>query len=160
MKKIIPILLLASLASCRPQRTITETVIRDSIITNTVTQFRDTTLYVTIKGDTIINTILLRQDLTTDKSILSTDLARSVAWVEMGRLQHVLYQNDTIVPITIKNAIRLTWERAERFYRQNDTQIRTVEKTPRWVRGYLAGSMVFGMLMLIAGLIYLFRLIR
>lgn len=107
----------------------TITIRKDSIIRTTNTVYRDTTITVTIPGDTVINTeiVYIKNGLVFSKKlILNTSLARSESWVENSVLKGVLMQRDSVVDVRIDNAIRVTWERAERFFSEKQTVV--VEK--------------------------------
>lgn len=73
-----------------------------TVVTNTVTVYRDTTIYITLHGDTVYESVPV------DKvSRLKTPLARSVAWIEGGKLKHVMVQKDTTLAQTLKGAITM-----------------------------------------------------
>jgi len=117
----------------------TETMIirKDSIIRETTTIFRDTTVYITVPGENqyFTDTVYVKDGMIYFKpSHLRTSFAESDAWIENNRIMHTLTQNDTIVPITIKNAIRLTWERAEKYFSKDQTRIVEKKVIPKWVK--------------------------
>jgi len=74
-----------------------------------ITKYRDTTIYINIKGDTFRNDLITHLDTAglsmSRVSELQTSLAISKAWVTKGILHHELVQNDTLLSQTIKNAI-------------------------------------------------------
>lgn len=86
--------------------------------TNTVTEYKDTVVYVTIPGSTVTqhDTIFVESSpdpfgvpqLNTRKSTLNTSLATSTAWVQNGQLKHTLVQRDSVYKAQINNAIRIT----------------------------------------------------
>lgn len=82
--------------------------ITDSVtITKTVTIIKDTTVYVTIAGDTVRDTIRLSvPGINTPHSLIRTRYAISDAWIENSLLRHTLEQINTNVPVTIAGAIR------------------------------------------------------
>lgn len=111
---------------------------KDSIIRETKTVYRDTTIYYQLPGDTVIDSIPIEK--TTEGSIiaktstLKTSLAESRAWIQNDKMHHTLIQNDTLLQIKLKDAIRHTWERAERFYLKDQTRIVEKKVVPLWVK--------------------------
>lgn len=78
----------------------------DSVfIHSTTTIFRDTTIFVTIEGDTVKITIRAVEG---KKSELKTKYAVSVCWVENDSLHHELRQIESNIPATIPGAIQIT----------------------------------------------------
>lgn len=82
-------------------------------ITETVTIYRDTTVYVYLKPDTIrqTDTVMVTVDRETGltnsrRSLLETDLAWTWAQVVGGQLRHELYMNETEIQQTIANAVK------------------------------------------------------
>jgi hypothetical protein len=81
----------------------------DSVITNTITIYRDTTIYVYLPGDTVYDTVhvTIENGIANSRpSIHETDLAWSKAQVVDGRLIHELIQKDSVLARVIENAIR------------------------------------------------------
>lgn len=145
MKKTIIFLSFISIfASCVTQQRCNrkfppETMIirKDSIITKTQTIYRDTTILVYIPGEKKIytDTIYIKDGKVYFKpSHLRTSFAESRAWLENGRFMHTLVQNDTTLSIHIKNAIRLTWKRAEKFYKEEITKVVKVKFVPLYYK--------------------------
>ncbi len=102
---------------------------KDSIIREKETIYRDTTIYIHIPGEVqnYNDTIYIKAGQIYFKpSHLRTSFAESRAWVENGRFKHTLTQNDTTLSLRLKNAIRLTWERAEAYYKEKEVKV--VEK--------------------------------
>lgn len=142
MKKLLFLLLIQALSACvtqskcdrkyPAQSTVT---IKDSIIRTTHTEYRDTTVYVYIKGETkySTDTVWIKNGLAySKKDHLCTSFAESWAWVENGRLYHNLIQKDTLIGKEVEDAVRMTWERAERFYSNSDKQVKQVRYIPKW----------------------------
>jgi hypothetical protein len=153
MKKLIILLLIAATFTgcitekrCNSKFPPEVMIIRtDSIFRETKTIYNDTIIYVQIPGEIQYSndTIYIVGDQIYFKpSYLKTSFAESRAYVQNNRLQHTLTQNDTIVPVTIKNAIRLTWERAERYFNQSETKVEKVKYVP-WI--YKALSLIGAM---------------
>jgi hypothetical protein len=106
---------------------------RDSIFRETKTIYNDTTVYIQVPGESVVNTeyVYIKGDQIYFKpSYLKTSFAESRAYIQNNRLQHTLTQNDTLLPVTIKNAIRLTWDRAERYFNQSETKVEKVKFVP------------------------------
>lgn len=79
---------------------------KDSVttVTNTVTVLRDTTIYITLAGDTVFKATNPGQGV----NEISTPLAHSYAWVKDGKLQHRLEQKDTVVSCLLRDALKNT----------------------------------------------------
>lgn len=82
------------------------TVASDStrIITNTVTSYRDTTIYIHLAGDTVYKSVKPDGGV----SRLSTPMATSYAWLSNGQLKHRLVQKDTTIRKDVKNGLKTT----------------------------------------------------
>ncbi len=123
----------------------TMVITKDSIIRTTQTVYRDTTIFVYIKGETkySTDTVWLKNGIAySNKDHLTTSFAESWAWVENGRLYHKLIQKDTLIGQEVKDAVRLTWERAEKFYSKNETQVKETRYIPKWVWWVLGFSIL------------------
>lgn len=111
---------------------------KDSIIRETKTVYRDTTIYYQLPGDTLVDSvyIVITKDgnIIVKPSNLKTSLAESWAWVQNNKLHHKLIQNDTLLQFTLKDAIRQTWERAEKYYSKDQTKIVEKKVVPLWVK--------------------------
>lgn len=141
MKKLILLILIAATFNgCVTQKRCNnkfppETIVirTDSIIRTTETVFRDTTVYIHLPGEvkystdtvTVVNGIIQ-----SGKSHLFTSFADSWAWVSNGHLYHDLTQKDTLIGYEVKDAIRMTLERAERYYKENQTIVVTKKYVP------------------------------
>lgn len=114
MRLIIFILLVFTASSCSmqkwcaeryPPQVITETKVETEV------KWRDTTIYVTLPADTVIQekeVIVYKtpEGYQTDVSELTTQFAYSAAQVINGRLTHELHQKEAELEQTIKNAIK------------------------------------------------------
>lgn len=129
---------------------------KDSIIRTTNTVFRDTTIYIQLPAEvkystdtvTIVNGIIQ-----SSKSHLFTSFADSWAWVQNGRLYHDLVQKDTLIGYEVKDAIRMTWERAEQYYSETKKTVVTEKYVPLFykIMAVIAGLFIaYGILSLIA----------
>jgi len=152
MIKLLPIILILLISGCVTQRRCdrkfpaqSSVTVKDSIIRTTNTVYRDTTVYVYIKGETkySTDTVYIKNGMAySRKDHLMTSFADSWAWVQNGRLYHELIQKDTLIGQQVKDAVRLTWERAERFYTKNDVQVEEVRVVPWWAWWCLAISVL------------------
>lgn len=75
-----------------------------SVVTHTVTTYRDTTIYIHLPGDTVYKSIGLNEGV----SELQTSFAKSYAWVKDGKLEHKLEQKDSIMQNKIDDGIKIT----------------------------------------------------
>lgn len=108
----------------------------DSIIHTKETIYRDSLIYIHLPGEKVksTDTVYVVNGLVySKKNYIFTSFAESWAWVENGRLYHELTQKDTLVGQEVKNAVRITWERAEKFYNGKEVQVKTVRYIPQWV---------------------------
>lgn len=149
MKQLLWISIVLIITSCTTEKKCsrkfppqTMVITKDSIIRTTETIYNDTVIFVYIKGDTVMDSILIVEGTTIKPSILITQFAYSKAWVDFGRLKHYLRQNDTTYRIQLNNAIRLTWERAERYYNTKEVQVKTERYIPKWVWWCLGISII------------------
>jgi hypothetical protein len=113
----------------------TMVITKDSIIRTTETIYRDTIIYIYVKGETkySTDTVYIKNGLSySNKNHLHTSFADSWAWVANGRLYHELIQKDTLIGQEVKDAVRLTWERAERFYNKSELKVKTERFIPKW----------------------------
>lgn len=104
-----------------------ETIIirKDSVIHKTVTIYSDTIIYYQLPGDTVIDSVIIFQkgnQLIVKPSHLSTSFAKSDAWIKNNKLHHILIQNDTLLKFKLENAVKTTWERAEKYYNKQETK--------------------------------------
>ena len=86
-----------------PPQTHTDTVTLTQVV------FRDTIVYVTVKPDTVFlsDTVLIHEGVAHfDPQRLDTEFAWSVVWINNSRINHTLYQKESIIEQTIQNAIK------------------------------------------------------
>jgi hypothetical protein len=129
------------------------TIRTDSIIRTTETVYRDTTVYIHIPGvvQYSTDTVIIKDGIIQSrKNHITTSFAQSWAWVERGRLYHELSQNDTLIGFEVKDAIRITWERAERYYKEQQQTVVTTNKVP----------LFYKILSIIAGLFIVYYILR
>jgi hypothetical protein len=107
------IILLVLFSSCVTQKRCDSRfppIIKDSIIRETVTIYRDTTVYVQIKADTVHDTTTVYLDkgglIQSDISFMNTRFATSKAYVLNSKLYHSLFQLEDSIAKTIANAIK------------------------------------------------------
>ncbi len=110
---------------------------------NTVTVYRDTLIYLEIKGDTVY---VEKPVISGDTSALNTSVAQSQAWVENGILKHRLIQMDTIIDRIIKNAIRTS---TTNQIKESKIQ-QTIEKDQKkWFENNLSTGIKSGLLIML-----------
>lgn len=132
MKLLIILLLVTIIASSCITRKACErrfpTLIHDStqIVTNTITVYRDTTLYIHIPGDTVFKSINIDEGV----SLIKTPYTTSYAWVTDGILKHKLEQKDTAVLQNIKGALRTTTK--DQQYNKTIERVKYVNKLTNW----------------------------
>ncbi len=151
MKKIIGVIVLITiLTSCATSARFKKKPLKGSSVetkTNTVTIIRDTTIYITIPGDTVFHTMPLDDG---EVSKLVTPLAFSYAWLNDGKVFHRLEQRDTVVPKNIKGALKTTI--AESHKQEIKDHIEYINKlsTWQWLQVYF-GRVFMGVLMIFIG---------
>jgi hypothetical protein len=109
------------------------------MVTNTVTIIHDTVINIKLTGDTVYK---VTQPSNNAISELTTPLVCSYSWIDNGKLYHKLQQKDTVIPATLKNAVRLTNTTTNDF--RNATKvIKTNQLTSwQWFQIYLGRSFV------------------
>lgn len=126
---------------------------KDSLLvrTNTVTVYRDTIVAVKVLGDTVTKVFPVYLDDSVPFSGISeleTPLAKSIAWVNEGKLNHSLFQKDTIIKQNIKNALRNTSVVSENKQVSVQTKVINEPTKWQWVQIYLGRValclMIFG----------------
>jgi hypothetical protein len=135
MKQICILVSLLVLSSCTtlkkcnerfPPKVETVTIHKDSTI------YRDTTIYIYIKGETIHDTTKVYIDrsglIQSDISFLNTQYSWSKAWVNNSRLFHTLVQRDDSISSTIRNAIK----NQSKIEYITTTTIEKVERSLSW----------------------------
>ena len=112
MIRAIFLLLIISLSACSLQKYCGEHYpcqpsVRDSIRTVTKVEYRDTTVFVQVPGETKTDTVFV-DSLNHARSLLSSSFAQSLAIFENGKLYHTLTQKDSTIVALIAKAIRLS----------------------------------------------------
>jgi hypothetical protein len=129
--------------------------------TNTVTiteiVYRDTVVYVTIKPDTIFftDTVLVKEGLVNfNPQRLDTEFAWSVVWINNSRLNHTLYQKESVIEQTIANAIK------EQSTTTEVTVVQTVEvnKLTWWQTLWVTLGQILSVSLLIVVLFFIGRM--
>jgi hypothetical protein len=176
---ILFLIITAFLASCRsPEKMCSKAQIKyeraayrwgcplvvqsDTVYTQMIIRERhDTTIFVRVPADTVrsVDTVLIRDGLVeSDKSRLDTKYAFSVAYVYDSRLYHNLFQKESVIASTIKDAIQSN-SRIEEKYITN-TVTTNVLTGWQWFQIW-AGRLLAGLLLIaliIFGLRRWFRL--
>ena len=82
-------------------------VVHDSVNTITSIEYRDTTVFVQVPGETVTDTVFV-DSTKKARSLLSSSFAQSLAIYENGHLYHTLTQKDSTIAALIAKAIRLS----------------------------------------------------
>jgi len=129
-----------------------DTVFQQMIIRET----HDTTIYVRIPADTVtsVDTVTIREGIAiSDKSRLDTKFAFSIAYVYDSKLYHNLFQKESVIAETIKDAIQHNSHIEYKYIKQT-----VVEKTnylTQWQIVQMWAGRILTALLLIALLLYL-----
>lgn len=122
----------------------------DSVFkTVTLWEHHDTTIFVTIKGDTVksIDTVYIKDNLAqTREHRLDTEFAYSVAYVFNGLLYHTLYQKPSVIAKTIKDAMQT------KSHIEYQTITKTVTKTTNIIKPWQNVQIWLGRIFLAFGL--------
>lgn len=97
------ILLMALLTSCRPVR-----IVQPSVVDRAKITIRDTTIVVQMPPVRVKDTIRvpIKEKINTEPSVIQTDLATSIAYIQNSDLHHELRQHEKEIEETIPEAIR------------------------------------------------------
>ena len=114
MKRLTLLFVIVLLCGCSPQKRLTRLLDRYPLPTDTVIQYRDTTIWrdttitVILKGDTVRNSIFvyLEADMADTSLKTRSNLAEASAGIHDNQLWLELIQYDSVVAILIQNAIR------------------------------------------------------
>ena len=111
MKAILILLLVSFFASCNMQKYCSSRFpptasTNDSISFIEKVVYRDTTIYLTMKGETVFDTVYIDTVSNTAQSYLSTDFSKSFAFWDGQRLIHELMQKDSSIALALSNAIK------------------------------------------------------
>lgn len=131
----------------------TKIIVKDSVVYTTITKYRDTTIFIHLPAEIVTNTdtVYIGKDglVNSKKSYLITSFAESYAQVVNSRLQHTLIQNDTLLSYTVKDAVRETWEKAEKYYKEQQQTVIKVKYVPIFYK--IMMWIAFGLIALIIG---------
>lgn len=129
------------------------------IINNTVSVYRDTTIFVRLPGETVYDSIKVPYALnfSTPVNILETKYALSKAWIENSLLRHTLVQKQSEIPATIAGAIQNTVSTKERIIKVPYPVVKEVRMPLRWFEKLFIWSGVIAWGLLMALVIYKFR---
>ena len=140
MRHLIIITALLIFAACNPCRLLqrcakTEFITKDSIIERTTTLLKDTTIFVHIPGQTLIDSIPIPcPDLSQgqfyampgifpNKITVNGHLASASSWLYKSQLYLELMEKDTLLPVKLQNAIRETNYWKEKYQSVDKTVI-------------------------------------
>lgn len=132
------------------------------MITTTKTVYRDTTIFVYLKPDTVRDTVevIVNEGIANSrKSIHETDLAWSLAQVVDGMLVHELRTKDTAIALMIENAIRESATLTEN--KSTETVIQKVNELNGWQHFQVwLGRILALLLLLYLGFIFVMHRVK
>lgn len=156
--KTLLFILLVTLASCATQERCTAKYppqIKE--ITNTVTIYRDTTIFVYIKPDTVhdVKTVYVDKGglIQSDPSFLNTRFARSKAYVLNSKLFHELTQLDDSIQAVIHNATK-----TEIQYIEKTTTVEVERSLTGWQYAQIWAGRLLMLSVLVLILVYVARI--
>lgn len=130
--------------------------IYDSImVLKTITQTRDTTIFVHLPGDTVRDSIKYKTN--TLVNTLETKYAISKAWIDDNVLKHTLIQKQSNIPATLPGVIQTTTATKEKIIKVPYQVDRPVKMPLSWIEKFMiwSGAIAYGLL--IAFVIYKFK---
>lgn len=110
MRTFLSVILLVVLSGCVTKKACNrkfQSQGKDSVreVFNTMTVYRDTTIFIRIPGDTFyLETSANLEQINT----LTTSYCISRAWIQDGMLKHSLVQKDTLIPEIVENGVKST----------------------------------------------------
>ena len=130
--------------------------IYDSItILKTVTETRDTTIFVHLPGDTVRDSIPYQPN--TPINTLETKYAISKAWIANNVLNHTLVQKQSNIPTTLPGVIQTTIATKEKIIKVPYPVDRPVKMPLSWIEKFLMWSGAIAWGLLIAFVLYKFK---
>lgn len=153
MKTIFITLILLILSSCITRKACDRKFPLAAIdsmkeIIRTVTTYRDTTLFITVKGDTVFKELPVNVN---EVNRLSTSLSMSEAWINNGKLKHRLVQKDTIIPATVKNALKTSVTASETvkvlYHERKVNELTQWQRIEIWIGRILTGLVLLLLLL-------------
>lgn len=156
MYKIVVLVSLVILVSCSPQKRLARLLDKYPLDTETVVQYRDTTIYrdtiifVQIPGDTIIDSILIPVEVDVPYMELkrAVTYAEATAWIQNNRLGLRIIQYDTLFRFKLDSAIRMNIDTM--FVQETITVPEYIKQNSFWKHGFLvlAGLILIGLILL------------
>ena len=139
MRSLVIILLMVLASSCATQQrcfrkfppevsidTIFKEIIKDTII------YKDTTIYISLPGETVIDSIFISQGIvTTPVKVLETDLARAEAYYRTPKVYLKLIQKDTTLRIRLDSALRTSKHFEAKYYEILKKQVQKEKYIPK-----------------------------
>ena len=122
----------------------------------TEVKYRDTTIYKTIPGEKVIDTVYIKEIkpgvFTSDTTYAETSLAYAKAWVFRNKLSLELVQRDTTIEFRLENALRETEIWKEKYTKIVNKEVVKVPKIPTLfkVSTYLLGAILIVLMFLVA----------
>lgn len=143
---LLPLLLSCSLQKYCSKRFPPEIIRKDSIRFVEKVVYRDTLLYMHIKGDTIYDTLVV--DTTgSASSILETSFARSTATFNKGKLFHELSQKDSLMSTLVERGIKERY--VESFEGSRETSVIVKNELTGWQHTQIYAAWILAGIMLV-----------
>ena len=149
MKNFLLIALLLIVAySCTTQKRcnrlyppVESSQVRDSIVAETITVYKDTTIYVPMDPDTV--TLIAYQYysdpqnpelITIDTLFAENEYSHAWAWVNQSQLGLSLARKDTAVEFHLDDAVRETWNWQKLYHSEFKREVKYVKYIPKFYR--------------------------
>jgi len=115
-----------------PPITSTDTVIFETVRDSTV--YKDTTIFVSIPGETIFDSILIPQKpgiVHSDTLVIENTFARAEAYYRTPRIHLTLIQKDTTLAFRLDSAILESYKWKERYTEILNKEVVTIKYIPK-----------------------------
>lgn len=143
---LLPLLLSCSLQKFCSKRFPPEIIRKDSIRFIEKVVYRDTLLYMHIKGDTIYDTLVV-DSTGYASSFLETSFARSTATFNKGKLFHELSQKDSLISTLVERGIKERY--IESFEGSRETSVIVKNELTGWQHTQIYAAWILAGIMLI-----------
>lgn len=143
---LLPLLLSCSLQKYCSKRFPPEIIQKDSIRFVEKVIYRDTLLYIHIKGDTIYDTLVVDTSGSAS-SILETSFARSTATFNKGKLFHELSQKDSLISTLVERGIKERY--IESFEGSRETIVVVKNELTGWQHTQIYAAWILAGIMLV-----------
>jgi len=145
---IIIIILSIAASSCTTMKRcnrlyppIESSIVKDSIVTKTITEYKDSLIYLQLDPDTV--TLISTQHISDPESseliyidtIFSENkFSEAFAWVDQSRLGLSLLQKDTTLQFSLDSAVRESTQWNELYHTELNKEVKVVTKIPNFFR--------------------------